>query len=219
MLNVAFPDRAFVGPSSQRRRMDPESPSTGTISDVQASTTHGRAGGVQVSATHYTCVSRSQASASDLPLKNFPSVSKAQSRLIPTRKPTWGAVHAGGVHAKDKIKSTWLGHACFLVEMPSRSSNTGDRGARILFDPVFSDRCSPSQWVGPKRYTPPPCAIEDIPEIDAVVISHNHYDHLDTHTIKVLSKRPRMPHFFAPLGNGPWFKDFNSPDSHVHSMD
>jgi N-acyl-phosphatidylethanolamine-hydrolysing phospholipase D len=51
----------------------------------------------------------------------------------------------------DKIKATWLGHACFLVELPATAA--GLRGARILFDPVFSDRCSPSQWIGPKRFT------------------------------------------------------------------
>lgn len=87
-----------------------------------------------------------------LQLYKFPTVSKEASRLIPIRKPNWGAVEAGEQSHKDKIKSTWLGHACFLVEMPSRS-DFGDRGARILFDPVFSDRCSPSQWIGPKRFT------------------------------------------------------------------
>ncbi|KAG5641517.1 hypothetical protein DXG03_004833 [Asterophora parasitica] len=148
-------------------------------------------------------------------MPSFPKVSKDTSKLIPIRKPTWGAVEG---KANDKIISTWLGHACFLIELPSRS-DSGARGARILFDPVFSDRCSPSQWIGPKRFTPPPCKIEDIPEVDAIVISHNHYDHLDTHTIGVLSKRPRMPHFFAPLGNGSFFKSMGIPHTHVHMMD
>ncbi|KAJ7750930.1 hypothetical protein DFH07DRAFT_961138 [Mycena maculata] len=61
-----------------------------------------------------------------------------------------------------KIKATWLGHACFLAELPS--STVGVRGPRILFDPVFSDRCSPSQFVR----LPPPCALEDVPKIDAI---------------------------------------------------
>jgi len=118
----------------------------------------------------------------------------------------------------DAIKSTWLGHACFLVEFPSR--HTGGRGVRVLFDPVWSDRCSPSQLVGPKRYTQPPCKIEDIPEIDAVVISHNHYDHLDTATIKALLRRTkRTPHFFVPLGNGAWFSSLGVPTSHTHILD
>ncbi|KAG5641614.1 hypothetical protein DXG03_004637 [Asterophora parasitica] len=147
---------------------------------------------------------------------SFPKVSKDTSKLIPIRKVQ---THLGAVEGKanDKIISTWLGHACFLIE-PSRS-DSGARGTRILFDPVFSDRCSPSQWIGPTRFTPPPCKIQDIPEVDAIVISHNHYDHLDTHTIGILSKRPRIPHFFAPLGNGSFFRSMGIPDTHVHIMD
>lgn len=76
---------------------------------------------------------------------------------MPIRTPTWG-LPAGddkeGTYASAendaKITTTWLGHACFLVELPG---SAGERGVRILFDPVFSDRCSPSQYVGPKRYT------------------------------------------------------------------
>lgn len=92
---------------------------------------------------------------------------------------------------------------------------------------VFSHRCSPSQWVGPARYTPPPIKMEEMPEIDGVVISHAHYDHLDVSTIKYvfyhslvlhLSKltyrarhlfsaaQPKgSVHFFVPLGNKKWF--------------
>ncbi|KAF8901317.1 N-acyl-phosphatidylethanolamine-hydrolyzing phospholipase D [Gymnopilus junonius] len=145
-------------------------------------------------------------------LMSFPSPPKNIAEIMPIRKPTWGIEPSNSKDTlaenggKDSIKTTWLGHACFLVELPARLGQEG-RGVRILFDPVFSDRCSPSQWIGPKRYTPPPCKIEDIPEIDAVVISHNHYDHLDTHTIRTLLERTsRTPHFFAPLGNGAYFK-------------
>jgi hypothetical protein len=70
----------------------------------------------------------------------------------------------------------------------------------VLFDPVFTHRCSPFSWLGPARYTPAPCNIEDIPIIDAVVISHNHYDHLSLPTIlKIKEKHPNVQ-FFAPLG-------------------
>lgn len=68
-----------------------------------------------------------------------------------------------------KLRATWLGHACYYVEFPG--------GLRVLFDPVFEDRCSPFSWLGPKRYTKVPCQIDEIPIIDAVVISHSHYDH------------------------------------------
>ncbi|OJJ87474.1 putative Zn-dependent hydrolase/oxidoreductase family protein [Aspergillus glaucus CBS 516.65] len=95
------------------------------------------------------------------------------------------------------LRATWLGHACYYVEFPS--------GMRVLFDPVFEDRCSPCSFMGPKRYTKMPCEIKDIPVVDAVVISHNHYDHLSYPTVKEISEKHPNCHFFAPLGNKAWF--------------
>ncbi|PYH74781.1 putative Zn-dependent hydrolase/oxidoreductase family protein [Aspergillus vadensis CBS 113365] len=95
------------------------------------------------------------------------------------------------------LRATWLGHACYYVEFPN--------GLRVLFDPVFEDRCSPFSFMGPKRFTEMPCRIEDIPIIDAVVISHNHYDHLSHPTVMEISRRHPNCHFFAPLGNKAWF--------------
>lgn len=113
---------------------------------------------------------------------------------MPVRKPDfhpWRDTHS--------LRATWLGHACYYVEFPG--------GLRILFDPVFSQRCSPFSWLGPKRYTAAPCQIEEIPTIDAVVISHNHYDHMDHPTImQIKAKHPNV-HFFVPLGNKKWFHD------------
>jgi N-acyl-phosphatidylethanolamine-hydrolysing phospholipase D len=97
-----------------------------------------------------------------------------------------------------KLRATWLGHACYLVEFPG--------GLRVLFDPVFEDCCAPIQLKHLKRFTPPPCEIEDIPIVDVVVISHNHYDHLSYPTIQRTSKRFPDAHFFAPLGNKIWFE-------------
>ncbi|KAI5116988.1 hypothetical protein M0805_001485 [Coniferiporia weirii] len=152
-------------------------------------------------------------------ITNSPAVPKDVAERIPMVKPTWGARES-----EEKIKATWLGHACFLVELPVRpladpTLPRPSRGARILFDPVFSERCSPSQLMGPSRFTKIPCEIEEIPEIDAIVISHNHYDHLDTHTITTLSKRPRPPHIFAPLGNADYFRSIGIPHSRVHILD
>ena len=99
-----------------------------------------------------------------------------------------------------KLRATWLGHACYYVEFPS--------GLRVLFDPVFEARCGPCcgpYSLGPKRYTEPACQIKDIPVIDAVVISHNHYDHLSYPTVSEIAKRHPNCHFFAPLGNKSWF--------------
>lgn len=75
----------------------------------------------------------------------------------------------------------------------------------MLFDPVFSERCSPFSWLGPKRYTEVPCQIEDIPTIDVVIISHSHYDHMDHPTITRIKKKHPNVQFFAPLGNKQWF--------------
>ncbi|KAI9094416.1 beta-lactamase superfamily domain-containing protein [Phlyctochytrium arcticum] len=89
-------------------------------------------------------------------------------------------------------------------------------GVNILCDPIFSHRCSPSQWVGPARFTPPPCKLEDLPPIDVVIISHNHYDHMDTSTLKALGPHP---HYFYPLGNTPYFSSLKIPAENLHEMD
>lgn len=95
------------------------------------------------------------------------------------------------------MRATWLGHACYYVEFPG--------GLRVLFDPVLEERCGPYNMLGPKRFTDAPCQIKDIPTIDAVVISHNHYDHLSYPGVMEISKRHPNCHFFVPLGNKSWF--------------
>ncbi|KAI8637285.1 beta-lactamase superfamily domain-containing protein, partial [Parasitella parasitica] len=104
----------------------------------------------------------------------------------------------------DDITATWMGHACVLLQL---------RGFNILFDPIFSDRCSPVQFGGPKRYTEPPCKLSELPAVDAVVISHNHYDHMDANTIKQLDKLYPDCKFYVPLGNKKWFALTNKLDS------
>jgi L-ascorbate metabolism protein UlaG (beta-lactamase superfamily) len=92
----------------------------------------------------------------------------------------------------DGLRLTWLGHATALVEL---------EGKRVLIDPVWSDRVSPSRAIGPRRMHPMPLALEALPPLDAVVISHDHYDHLDMRTIRRLASVRRMP-FLVPLGVG-----------------
>jgi len=96
-----------------------------------------------------------------------------------------------------KIQITWVGHSTFLIQAG---------GVNILTDPIWSARASPVQWAGPKRYAKPGIPFQELPEIDVVLISHTHYDHLDRPTIKQLGAVPRyvLPHhvgsWFAGLG-------------------
>lgn len=90
----------------------------------------------------------------------------------------------------DSLAITYVNHATFLIQ-------TG--GLNILLDPVWSDRVSPLSFAGPKRMRPPGLKFEDLPEIDLVIISHNHYDHLDIETLRKL-KSLYEPDFIVPLG-------------------
>ncbi|KAJ2158928.1 Protein-lysine N-methyltransferase efm4 [Coemansia sp. RSA 552] len=92
------------------------------------------------------------------------------------------------------LQATWLGHASLLVQLD---------GATILCDPVFSSRCSPSQLIGPKRYTKAPMSVAELPHVDVLVLSHNHYDHLDWTTLTEVRQRFPDIRVFAPLGNRP----------------
>ncbi|KAF6743551.1 N-acyl-phosphatidylethanolamine-hydrolyzing phospholipase D [Ephemerocybe angulata] len=145
----------------------------------------------------------------------------AVKEKLPIRTPTWGLEPENSEKHETSIRATWLGHACFLVEFPTRSNEPGSRGVRVLFDPVFSHRCSPFTFLGPKRFTPPPCKVEEIPDVDAIVISHNHYDHMDTATLKALYARSpeRPPQIFVPLGNGPYLHSIGVPESSINVLD
>ncbi len=92
---------------------------------------------------------------------------------------------------------TWIGHATMLVQMG---------GLNILTDPHFSERAAPVQFAGPKRAQAPGIALKDLPRIDLVLLSHNHYDHLDTNSVKALNAQAGgAPLFIVPLGVKKWF--------------
>jgi L-ascorbate metabolism protein UlaG (beta-lactamase superfamily) len=86
---------------------------------------------------------------------------------------------------------TPVGHATFLIQQD---------GVNILTDPMWSERCSPISWVGPKRYSEAGIRFEDLPPVDVVLVSHNHYDHFDIPTLKGLAKRGTL-RAIVPLGN------------------
>jgi L-ascorbate metabolism protein UlaG (beta-lactamase superfamily) len=106
------------------------------------------------------------------------------------------------------LRARWLGHATVLLEID---------GVRILTDPILSQRASPFQFIGPKRLHPAPLAIEDLKNIDAVVISHDHFDHLDMDTIQALARGGT--HFYVGLGIGAHLERWGVPAAQVHDMD
>ena len=93
---------------------------------------------------------------------------------------------------KGSLLITPVGHATFLIQLD---------GLNILTDPIWSDRCSPVSWAGPKRHRAPGVHFEDLPPIDAILVSHNHYDHLDLPTLERLAKKG-VQHAITTLGNG-----------------
>lgn len=95
------------------------------------------------------------------------------------------------VATPDELRTTFVGHASFLLQI---------NGVNLLTDPVWSERASPVQWAGPRRFSPPGIDWRALPPIHAVLLSHDHYDHLDAETVHRLAKR--FPHacWFTPLG-------------------
>ena len=97
------------------------------------------------------------------------------------------------------LRITWMGHSTSILEID---------GVRILIDPVWDERASPTTWSGPKRFFPAPLELSDLPKMDAVIVSHDHFDHLGAGTIRVLAKLPALEkaQWITPLGVGALLK-------------
>lgn len=106
------------------------------------------------------------------------------------------------------LRVTWLGHSSLLVEID---------GHRVLVDPMWGPRSSPFSWAGPKRFFAPPLALDALPDLDAVVISHDHYDHLDHRTALALNARGAR--FVVPLGVGAHLEHWGVPASRIVELD
>ena len=113
-----------------------------------------------------------------------------------------------GVPAQSGLRITWLGHSTTLLEVD---------GTTQLTDPMWSERASPSRWVGPRRYHAPPLPLAALPHVDAVLISHEHYDHLDMATVRQLATRG-IP-FHVPLGIGAHLTAWGVPDAQIFEHD
>jgi len=106
------------------------------------------------------------------------------------------------------VRITWLGHSTNLIEID---------GHRVLTDPVWGERASPFSWIGPKRWYPPLIALADLPPIEVVVISHDHYDHLDYPTI--VAMKDWNTRFVVPLGVGAHLAYWGVPESRIVELD
>ncbi|WP_415953761.1 MBL fold metallo-hydrolase [Streptomyces sp. KLOTTS4A1] len=108
----------------------------------------------------------------------------------------------------DGLRITWMGHSSVLVEIDGR---------RVLFDPVWGERCSPFSFAGPRRLHPVPLPLAALGPVDAVVISHDHYDHLDLPTIQALTGTDTL--FAVPLGVGAHLERWGVPADRLRELD
>jgi len=145
-------------------------------------------------------------------IKSLPATMRKQARLA--RKPARPVpVHPTTLAdlarpAASGLRLTWMGHSSVLAEI-------GDR--RVLFDPVWGERCSPFSFVGPRRVHAAPVPVESLTGLDVVVISHDHYDHLDMPTIKALVRSDVV--FAVPLGVGSHLEYWGVPPERLRELD
>lgn len=119
-------------------------------------------------------------------------------------RPLWSKRSSSG------LRVTWLGHSTLLIEID---------GARILTDPVWGERASPVPFAGPKRFHPPPVSLDALPPLDAIIITHDHYDHLDRTTIIRLAKTRASTPIITPLGVGDRFERWGIPAKRITELD
>ncbi|KAJ7049975.1 Metallo-hydrolase/oxidoreductase [Mycena amicta] len=132
-------------------------------------------------------------------------------KTVKTVKPNFEALEA-----TDKLCAMWLGHAGYLVQMPAEQ---GHRPIRIVFDPLFAEGAFPSAWVGPRRRLAAPCKVSELPEIDFVAVSHNHYDHCDLDALKALADKSPGTVFLVPLGVKDNLHSVGIPEARIYELD
>lgn len=131
-----------------------------------------------------------------------------QRRTPPAPLPSVNPLSRWAIAPETGLRATWLGHSTVLLELDGR---------RVLTDPVWSDRASPVAFAGPRRFQPIPVAIDALPALDAVVISHDHYDHLDGAAVRALAQRD-VP-FITPLGVGAHLESYGVATSRITELD
>ena len=110
------------------------------------------------------------------------------------------------------LRVTWMGHSSTLLEID---------GMRVLIDPIWEERASPAQWFGPKRFFAPPLMLEELPQLDVVIISHDHYDHLGALTVAQLSRLPEAAgaRWVTPRGVGSILQGFGVEAERIVELD
>lgn len=150
---------------------------------------------------------RPELSGNKLPLLNdflFGGRSRRPTVTLPVEDPreAWATEPSSG------LRVTWLGHSTMLLE---------SAGLRVLTDPVFGLRASPLSFAGPKRFHPTPVTIEQLPELDLVLVSHDHHDHLCPFSVRALAKR-RVP-FVTSLGVGAHLERYGVEPALITELD
>ena len=144
-------------------------------------------------------------------LKVLPLYLKSKEERVPRRPlgPFRTDPAAYAAEPVSGLRVTWFGHSSTLVEID---------GVRILLDPVWDERASPVRWFGPKRFFPPTLRLEDLPPLDAVVQSHDHYDHLGQDTVRRLSALQPKARWITSLGVGPILEGFGAAPEQITEL-
>jgi L-ascorbate metabolism protein UlaG (beta-lactamase superfamily) len=115
-----------------------------------------------------------------------------------------------GMEPESGLRVTWFGHSSMLLEID---------GARVLIDPVWDERAAPVQWFGPERFFPPLMPLEEMPRLDAVLISHDHYDHLGKGTVETLARLMPEVRWITSLGVGAELRSFGVKAQRITELD
>jgi L-ascorbate metabolism protein UlaG (beta-lactamase superfamily) len=135
--------------------------------------------------------------------KVLPELVRGRRDRVPREKlgPFRTDVSAYETAPKTGLRVTWFGHSSMLMEIDD---------ARVLIDPVWDERAAPVQWVGPKRFFPPAMRLDEMPRLDAVLISHDHYDHLGAGTVRELERLQPGVRWITSLGVGAELRRFGA---------